>query len=162
MNKTLLASMIAASFALTACNEQKAEPAKTAAVAEKPALQSNIEKVSYGIGLNIAQTFVQQKLDINRAALEQGLNDGLTGNEPALEKEVIMAAMQEFQKQQMEAQQAERKTLEDSNATEATAFFAENGAKESVVTTESGLQYKIITDTDGASPAATDAVVVHY
>ena len=38
----------------------------------------------------------------------------------------------------------------------------ENKAKEGVVTTESGLQYKVITEGKGAIPQSTDKVKVHY
>src|SRR6187401_2412872 len=41
-------------------------------------------------------------------------------------------------------------------------FLQDNAAKEGVVTTASGLQYKVITDGTGKSPKATDTVLVHY
>jgi len=41
-------------------------------------------------------------------------------------------------------------------------FLAENASKEGVKTTPSGLQYKVITEGTGKSPAATDLVKVHY
>ncbi|WP_430816084.1 FKBP-type peptidyl-prolyl cis-trans isomerase [Carboxylicivirga sp. RSCT41] len=41
-------------------------------------------------------------------------------------------------------------------------FLAENAKKEGVLTTESGLQYKVMEEGTGASPAATDLVTVHY
>ena len=41
-------------------------------------------------------------------------------------------------------------------------FLQDNAAKEGVVTTASGLQYKILTPGTGKSPKATDTVLVHY
>jgi FKBP-type peptidyl-prolyl cis-trans isomerase len=41
-------------------------------------------------------------------------------------------------------------------------FLQDNAAKEGVVTTASGLQYKVITEGTGKSPKATDTVLVHY
>jgi FKBP-type peptidyl-prolyl cis-trans isomerase len=41
-------------------------------------------------------------------------------------------------------------------------FLQDNGAKEGVTTTASGLQYKVITEGTGKSPKATDTVLVHY
>lgn len=41
-------------------------------------------------------------------------------------------------------------------------FLAENKTKEGVVTTESGLQYKILTQGTGAIPADTSKVIVNY
>ena len=45
---------------------------------------------------------------------------------------------------------------------EGLAWLKENGEKEGVVTLPSGLQYKVLTQGDGARPAATDTVTVHY
>jgi FKBP-type peptidyl-prolyl cis-trans isomerase len=42
------------------------------------------------------------------------------------------------------------------------AFLAENGSKEGVVTTPSGLQYLVLEEGTGKSPKATDTVEVHY
>ena len=41
-------------------------------------------------------------------------------------------------------------------------FLQDNATKEGVVTTASGLQYKVITEGTGKSPKATDTVLVHY
>ncbi len=41
-------------------------------------------------------------------------------------------------------------------------FLKENATKEGVVTTASGLQYKVLTEGTGKSPKATDTVLVHY
>lgn len=41
-------------------------------------------------------------------------------------------------------------------------FLAENGLKEGVITTESGLQYEVIKMGKGKKPSATDRVKVHY
>ena len=41
-------------------------------------------------------------------------------------------------------------------------FLAANAKKEGVVTTASGLQYKVLRQGDGPKPKATDNVEVHY
>lgn len=41
-------------------------------------------------------------------------------------------------------------------------FLAANASADGVVQTASGLQYKVLTAGDGAHPAATDTVRVHY
>ena len=43
-----------------------------------------------------------------------------------------------------------------------TAFLAENAKREGVVTLESGLQYEVVTEGNGATPSAADQVKVHY
>ena len=42
------------------------------------------------------------------------------------------------------------------------AFLERNGAREEVITTDSGLQYEVLVSGDGASPAPADLVTVHY
>ena len=42
------------------------------------------------------------------------------------------------------------------------AFLQANASKEGVTTTASGLQYKVLQEGSGRSPAATDTVRVHY
>ena len=42
------------------------------------------------------------------------------------------------------------------------AFLEENGKKEGVITTASGLQYKILSSGDGKMPKASDTVTTHY
>jgi FKBP-type peptidyl-prolyl cis-trans isomerase len=41
-------------------------------------------------------------------------------------------------------------------------FLARNAQEPGVMTTASGLQYKVITEGSGAQPTATDTVTVHY
>jgi FKBP-type peptidyl-prolyl cis-trans isomerase FklB len=41
-------------------------------------------------------------------------------------------------------------------------YLTKNGAKEGVITTESGLQYEVMTEGSGAKPNADDQVTVHY
>ena len=165
MKKYLLPSLLATSVMLAGCNKDEA-PAEAEAAPKAdaaPALTTNLQKVSYGIGLNLASSFKQQNLELDLDALQSGLKDGISGATPAVEQQAIMQAMQEVQKEQMDKQQAELKALEEKNKTEATAFFTENSAKEGVVTTESGLQYKVVTKAEGENkPAAEDTVVVHY
>ena len=50
------------------------------------------------------------------------------------------------------------------NLAAATEYLAENAKKDGIQTTESGLQYEVITEgaADGKSPAETDTVKVHY
>ena len=170
MKKHLLACAITASIALVACNKEEAKTTSADETKGKPAAsasagkyETNIQKVSYGIGMNIAKNFKQQNIDLDVSAFSAGIKDGLAGKEPAIDQDTIMKAMQEFQKEQMEKMANERKVKEDKNKAEAEKFFADNATKEGVVTTESGLQYKVIRKGEGGKkPAPTDTVVVHY
>ena len=58
---------------------------------------------------------------------------------------------------------AEKKKLEaEENLNKAEEFLAENKNKEGIITTESGLQYKIIEQGTGPIPQKTDMVSVYY
>ena len=48
------------------------------------------------------------------------------------------------------------------NLVEAETFLAENGQREGVITTDSGLQYEVVTLGDGKTPTVEDTVVVDY
>jgi FKBP-type peptidyl-prolyl cis-trans isomerase len=52
--------------------------------------------------------------------------------------------------------------MAEKNKTEGAAFLAENAGKEGIITTDSGLQYEIITASEGDKPAASNQVTVHY
>ena len=55
-----------------------------------------------------------------------------------------------------------RSKLGDVNHTAAKSFLAENGKKKDIVTTASGLQYKVLAPGSGDSPKSTDQVTVNY
>ena len=158
MNKTLLVGAIAGTLILMGCNKEETAPQDATVTVE-----TTIEKVSYGIGLNLAKNFKMQNMNIDMTAFNAGLDDGRSGAEGKLDNKAIMEAMESFQKEQMIKQAAERSALEEVNKTKGAKYLATNAAKEGVVTTESGLQYLIITAVEkGAKPTAEDTVVVHY
>ena len=160
MKKILLVASIAAAVSLTACNDKSAESAPAPAEVK---LETNLQKVSYGIGHNISSSFKKQGVQLDLAALEKGIADGTAGEETALPQAELMAAMQAFQQEQMEKQQAERQAVEGSNKEAGEKFLAENAKKEGVTVTESGLQYTVVTASgSGKKPASSDTVVVHY
>jgi len=154
----LLAGIIASSVLVVACKEG----GNAAAEKKELALTSEIQKVSYGLGLNVGQNLQAQGIELDAQAFTAGLDDALKKAEPRLKQDEIMKAMQDFQQQQMTKRKAERDASAEKNKTEAAAFLAENGKKEGVVTTASGLQYKVITEGKGPKPTADDTVEVNY
>ena len=157
MKKSVLGLAVISACMLTACNESE-----TATPVEAK-LDSTIQKVSYGIGHNLAASFTQQGVEIDMPAFEKGMADGLAGLDPVIDQEALMQAMQDFQKEQMDKQMAERSALEETNKLEGEAFLAENAKKDGVIVTESGLQYTVITASgSGKKPSPEDTVVVHY
>ena len=95
-------------------------------------------------------------------AFAAGLRDALTGAEPRLTEEEISTEMQAYQEKAAAEQQVAQAALAEANLAAATAFLAENAAREGVIVTDSGLQYEIVEAGDGAKPGAEDTVEVHY
>ena len=61
-----------------------------------------------------------------------------------------------------DAKEAKTEKLYGENRRAGEQFLADNAKKEGVVTTESGLQYKVIVEGKGEKPQATDRVKVNY
>ena len=146
------------------------QPQEPAAVSQdEVVLDSDAQKSSYVIGTDIGGRLGSQGFDIDQAALFAGLEDSLTGAEPRLSQEEAQAAItqvieeqQARAAQQREAAETERAATAEKNRAEGEAFLAANKEKEGVVTTESGLQYKVIVEGSGEKPTAEDTVQVHY
>ncbi|MFH7563718.1 FKBP-type peptidyl-prolyl cis-trans isomerase [Oceanimonas smirnovii] len=117
------------------------------------------QKASYGIGRQIGDQLAQQPFEgLNIAAVQQGLADSLNGEEFAVSREDINAAFGVIT-ERMKAEQASQSAKAKE---EEAAFLAANAERTEVQQTESGLQYEVLTAGDGAKPAETDTVRVHY
>ena len=68
----------------------------------------------------------------------------------------------EFQKQQKAKMEETNKVDAEKNKKAGEEFLAANKVKEGIVTTESGLQYRVINEGSGPKPTETDNVTVHY
>lgn len=79
-----------------------------------------------------------------------------------LTDEEIKVIQQDAVKQMKEKFAQKRNAEAEKNKKDGEAFLTENGKKEGIITTESGLQYQIIQDGEGPMPLATDRVTVHY
>ena len=160
--KLLLAAVIGT--ALVGCNQQAAEPAAEAVSAPSPAtaLDTAEKRISYGMGIGLGQRLKQETFAIDVDVFAQGVKDAVAGGEQLMTQEEIMTEMQAFQQQQVAKQQEAANLAAEQNLAEGVAFLAENGVKEGIITTESGLQYEVITEGAGAKPGPADTVEVHY
>jgi FKBP-type peptidyl-prolyl cis-trans isomerase FklB len=138
------------------------DPAPAAPPAAEEAAAPTAADISYAIGTMIAGNLKEQGIEVDLAELTKGLADTLEGKQPRLDQAQVQQVMMAMQQQQMKAQQEKAAAGAAKNKEEGAAFLAKNGKEEGVVTTASGLQYKILKQGDGAKPAATDKVKVHY
>lgn len=114
------------------------------------------QKASYLFGRRIAGAVKQFDLD-EKYLLQaiQDLREGKPAVVPESEEQQIMGAwQQEMQGREAKAGEARKEGNK--------AWMAENGKKEGIKTTASGLQYKVVNSGKGKSPVASDQVSVHY
>ncbi|MFL9814944.1 FKBP-type peptidyl-prolyl cis-trans isomerase [Stutzerimonas sp. VN223-3] len=149
MRHQRLASAIAlVGLVLAGCDSE------TSAKLETPA-----QKASYGIGLNMGKSLVQEGMaDLDSKAVAQGIDDAIGKKEQKLTDEELMEAFSYLQTR------AEERMVEMNKEAVAAGkkFLEENAKREGVKTTESGLQYEVIKEADGAQPGPDDVVTVHY
>ncbi len=153
MKKVLFLSFVSILLMSASCSETKKATTTTAFDKEN---MTDVQKASYALGVNIFENFKGQGLgEINVDILAQAMKDVKAGKDLAVTSEDAMAAIQTYQQAQMKIQSEKAEG-------ESKKFFDENGKKEGVKTTASGLQYEVLRAGTGASPTPTDKVKVHY
>lgn len=151
---TQVLGIVFAVFAFAACNEQGGGVPSTSNVT----LSTIEDTLAYGFGMLTAQSMTDQLgiEDPNLAALNKGIADQLNSPDNLIiDGPQFNMIAQNYMKQQAAVASEE-------NVAKGKAFLEENATKDGVMTTDTGLQYKIIEEGEGTSPTATDQVTVHY
>jgi FKBP-type peptidyl-prolyl cis-trans isomerase len=131
-------------------------PAAKKSAAKAPAEETPKSKGSYAIGVSVGENLARAKVSsdqVSTAQIAAGIRDSLSGK-------VHMS--NEYQQNIMALIQGARADAAAPNHAAAEAFLAENGKKKDVITTASGLEYKVITPGTGEPPKPTDQVTVNY
>lgn len=115
-----------------------------------------MDKLSYALGMSMASNMKQSGLDcINVDDFAGAIKSVFNGENTQMTLEEAQAAIQEFfEGKKTEAMSKNKKVGEE--------FLAKNKTKAGVVTTPSGLQYKVLVEGTGPKPKATDTVDCHY
>lgn len=121
-------------------------------------LETQKQKFSYTIGYQMGLSLQRPGMELDEDVMVQALRDALGGVEPKLDRNQMDAAIA-AQRQLLEGQRQEQAAA---NLVRSEEFLKENKERESVTETESGLQYEVMNEGDGAQPTASDTVVVHY
>lgn len=159
--KTKLTLVAVALLALTACQkEQKAEPA--------PKMDTEQAKQAYSLGVSAGRylqstidEYSKISVDLNAQLILKGVQDGMAGKSDVTEEEIqqLLTALDEtYRNEQMKLAEAAAASAKAAGQ----AYLDENAKKDGVTITESGLQYEVLQAAEGAKPAATDTVKVHY
>ena len=153
INVWMMAAAAAACVTMNSCNQGVSTDAK---------LSSQIDSLSYAVGINVgnnikasAATFPGEdslKIDLVIKGLLTVLKDS------AAQKMTFEDASAYINAYIMKVQQAQA----EAELKVGQEFLAANRSKEGVITTASGLQYKVITEGTGAKPTVKDKVRCHY
>ncbi|VAW50562.1 FKBP-type peptidyl-prolyl cis-trans isomerase FklB [hydrothermal vent metagenome] len=148
-----LAGITAISLGLIACNDKSEE---------KLALDTLLQKASYSYGVDVATRLKQQGIDLDVKALNTGIADAYNDAPLAMDEEARIETKTQFQAELREVLAKKQAETAAANLVTGKAFLEANSKKEGVITTASGLQYKIITTGEGKQPKDTDTVTTHY
>lgn len=151
--KQILIVVLSLIFVVIGCNQNNTN--------KEVALNTQMDSVSYGIGLDIGRNFKKQEIEITPEAMLMGIQHAVADTS-FLSDEELNAVMTRFQVSMREKQQAKSQVAAEKNKIEADAFFAENKNKEGVVTLESGLQYKVLKSGNGKTPKLSNSVEANY
>jgi FKBP-type peptidyl-prolyl cis-trans isomerase len=125
-------------------------------------LNTPLDSACYSIGVNFGAGLGENMRtfpggEANLDALAEGFLNAIKNDTAALvlSPEAAQAYIQSYIADLKAREEAVEKETGET-------FLAENKTREGVITTESGLQYKILKQGDGEKPAADDHVKVHY
>lgn len=129
---------------------------------DQTALQTDKQKISYAIGVNIGKDLKVRGVEFDPTVLMKGLQDAQTGGKLMLTDAEMESVMNNLRTEMQKKETEKNVKMGEQNKQEGDTFLAQNKTKEGVVATPSGLQYKIITAGTGPKPALTDTVTTHY
>ncbi|HSH40585.1 MAG TPA: FKBP-type peptidyl-prolyl cis-trans isomerase [Arenicellales bacterium] len=128
------------------------------APAQAQELETQQEKFSYTMGYQMGLSLQRPGMELDHEIVVQALQEALSGEQPRLSRNEMDEAIA-AQRAKLESDRQEKAA---GNLARGEEFLQENGQREEVTETESGLQYEVITEGDGAQPTTDDTVVVHY
>jgi len=135
---------------LISCNQTEVKETK---VME---LKTEMDSLSYAVGVADANMLKQAKLDaIDTDVYIEALKTTLSGGEAKMDDQAARQIIGEYLQKAAQAENAPK-------IAEGEKFLEENSNKEGVITTASGLQYKVITEGKGEMPTPASTVKVNY
>jgi FKBP-type peptidyl-prolyl cis-trans isomerase FklB len=116
-------------------------------------------QASYGIGYQMGEQLASNPFDgLDVETVLTGLTDGFNRAQPQVDNNDLRAAFTEIHERMQAAKQEQFAGAVE----EGTKFLAENAKREEVLTTETGLQYEILTVGEGEKPTTASTVRTHY
>lgn len=126
-------------------------------------LKDEESRLNYSVGYQIGSDFRLQNFELRPEAVLKGIQDSLSDKKALLSKEEMRKTMAELGKRVADLKKKNRELVAAQNQQIQQQFLEENANKPGVVTTQSGLQYKVMQKgNSGLYPKSTDRVQVHY
>lgn len=128
----------------------------------KDKLETDRDKRSYLVGMQIGGSLAQIKDEIDLPLVIQAMETVIKDGKPLLSEQEATDVQKSFSEHLQAKRVAEQQAAAKKNKEDGEAFLAKNRSGAGVKTTASGLQYKVVSEGKGAKPQATDTVKVHY
>ena len=144
--------------------QPETEPVAAPAKAQKDTLITPTERYSYALGMNLGQTLKDVlEVGIDLEIMNQGMMSVVdTTQKPLMTREEEEANLTALVTEVQASREAKVKAEADAALAAEKEFLAKNAKEEGVVTTASGLQFKVVQAADGIAPKKEDKVKVHY
>ncbi len=130
--------------------------------ADTNTLTDEKSRVSYAIGMMLGHNWQQQGLEVDPDIAARAIKDIQSGGATRLTQEEMHETLTSFQKTFAAKQQQKKAELAIKNKADGDAFLAANKKQPDVQSLPDGLQYLVLTNGTGATPAASDTVTVNY
>lgn len=125
--------------------------------------QKEFDRLSYALGLSMGNNFRASGIDkISVQDFADGVAAVFYGAQPKMTYDEAKAEIQKYFTELEQKQQESARVMGEANEKAGRDFLDENGKRDEVKVTPSGLQYEVLKEGDGPKPAATDSVTVHY
>lgn len=133
------------------------------ALADEPSpFKDPKQQASYAIGAQTARTLRRDNVDVDVEMLVKGIRDGLSDGKLLMNDKDLRAVMNHVQQDIHRNMVMNRRAAGERNKEQGTAYLADNAKKPGVLTTATGLQYRIIKAGSGAKPTLGDTVLVNF
>ena len=134
----------------------------SAAAQDASQLNTEKEKFSYALGVQMGDSFRKQALELDPGIFAKAFADSFSGAKPMLTEDEMHAILVTAREEYRKKQEALREEKAQAELKEGEQFLAENKKKDGVVTLPSGLQYKILKQGTGEKPEIDETVVCNY
>jgi FKBP-type peptidyl-prolyl cis-trans isomerase FklB len=128
----------------------------------KKALKTELDSVSYAIGMDVAKNVKTNVSEIDSELFIQGYMNYIDSTNILIKEENIQQVLSSYFQKKQEEKMKEQEAEGQKNKTANEKFLEENKTKSGVKVTESGLQYMVMKEGSGEKPTEESKVKVHY